>query len=501
MSSSTPQPTVPGAATPRATQELRRRFPALPYATVPRTDLAVSHIGIGTYRVRPETEQHREALLAAFRAGVNLVDTSAHFGGGMSELLIGDAIREATTTGILSREELVVASKAGFVMGHPIKKHSGHAEISEGVGHCISPSFLESEISGSLERLGLESLDVFLINCPERMLHAKNTHVSKQQLYDMLGQAFQALENEVARGRIGSYGVASNSMHVPASPEHISIAHILEVATPNMSTIQIPFNLFERDAMMEGYDGAPSLLETCMEKDLFVMVQRPLFSIWHGQVRLLASKPDLRIEDEPQVTAALSDRFQAATQLELELAGLLGSSEADTALVAKFVWAQVLAENLTRLTENGFAAEHYFTKEMIPAIEADLVLLDKHAKEHAQAEGQTILEAWGSSYRDELRALMDSIILMCQMRALQANMDLNGVLTALAPRALDRDAALATNVLRVGLSAMRHVAPASSILVGMRTPDYVARAFSAASQPQLDEATLQALFDSPALQQ
>ena len=51
---------------------------------------------------------------------------------------------------------------------------SDFAVLSDTALHCISPRFLEEQITASLERLGLETIDVFMINCPERMLLAKN---------------------------------------------------------------------------------------------------------------------------------------------------------------------------------------------------------------------------------------------------------------------------------------------------------------------------------------
>ncbi|KAI8929400.1 NADP-dependent oxidoreductase domain-containing protein [Entophlyctis helioformis] len=496
---------ISGAASAASTRRFQERFPALPSAFMPRTGLAVSRLGFGGYRIRPESPSHKDALLAAFRSGINVVDTSAHFGGGLSELLIGDTIRDAIASSVLTRADVVVLTKAGFVMGGPpASPPPGYHQITDKLGHCISPEFLEREISGSLERLGLSTIDVFMINSPERLLHARGSRVGRQQVYDMIGKACQHLDKEVERGRVGSFGIASNAMHLSSSPEYLDLATVLQtVKSSNFSSVQVPFNVFERDALLEGLDGSPSLLQTCQDNELFVFTQRPFYSICNGSVRLLATDPEISIEDDPKVTAALADCFETATVLELELGSLVGSTDADTSLVAKFVWTQVLADNLARLAENGFAAEHYFVKEVIPSLQVDLEVLAAYIKEHGESDPETAeaLAQWSDVYRTTIHRLLDGILAVCQMRALHANTELNKVIATLSGGSLDGSDTLSTNALRITLSTLGHAAPASSVLVGMREPVYVSECVAAAGRPAVGEEQLQDILDSAMLMQ
>ncbi|KAJ8329074.1 hypothetical protein QVD99_004785 [Batrachochytrium dendrobatidis] len=490
------------SATPETTQKLIQKFPSMLYTTVPKTGLTVSRVGFGGYRIRPEFTPHKQALLTAFQSGVNLVDTSSHFGGGLSELLIGDAIQEAIASNEISRDQIVVVSKAGFVHGHPNPFPDQISTGSNGIPHCISPEFLEAELTGSLDRLGLSKIDTFLINSPERMLMSTDKKITKQHLYDMIYRAMEYLDKQVKLGRIGSFGIASNSAHNPSSPYHFSIENILlsDWAT-HFSTVQTPFNLYERDAMADGLEGTPSLFQVCRERKLFLMTQRPFYSICKGLVRLLVTRSNIRSEDEPAVTNALSKHFEVATHLELELAEHLGVTQEETELLSKFVWAQAMAENLATLTDNEFAAERYFSTEVQPALEKSLDALAVYTEAHATSQGQDILGKWAQSYSNAIQQVMKTVLTMTRIRAFQANIELNDLLYTLAPKALEKNDVLATNMLRINVSALSYLAPASSMIVGMRLPEYVTSVVDAAKREIIDEDSLESIFDNPAMQQ
>ncbi|KAH6592296.1 hypothetical protein BASA61_004619 [Batrachochytrium salamandrivorans] len=515
-----PTPTsllVSGSATPEGCGLLQQQFPKMGYAVSAKTGLALSAIGFGGYRVRPEFPSHKDALLSAFRSGVNVVDTSSHFGGGLSELLIGDAIQEAVASNQISRDvcglfyqdhsiecKLLSLPKRDLFMATQSRFMIRSILVQMGLPHCISPQFLEAEIIGSLERLKLDCIDTFLINSPERMLLSTDRKISKSHLYDMMARAFEALESQIQLGRIKSYGVASSSMHLRYSPSYFSIEKLLDLApSSNFSTVQVPFNLFELDAMMETLDGSPSLFQICRERDLFVLANRPFYSICRGQIRLLVMRANINPEDEPALTIALSKRFEVVTNLEFQLADLCKSVSLTVStrmgldLLAKFVWAQVIAENLTRLCENGFSTERFFDQEIKPSLHKSIALLEAHATKNANADGQIILKKWMDAYQESIYPLMDTVLIMSRTREFQANKELNDMLATLVPKVIDRNDTLATNTLRIGLSALAISAPASSMLVGMRLPEYVDCAVNAASKDSIDEDSLNNVLNNP----
>ena len=148
--------------------------------------LTTSRLGFGTYRVDTREPEHRDALKKALREGVNLIDTSTNYMDGDSERLVGSALRELIKSGDLTREEVIVVSKIGYVQGHNLKQaeareQAGHpypdmVKYGEGIWHCIHPEYLADQLTLSLDRLGLTTLDVCLLHNPEYFLSEAAHH-------------------------------------------------------------------------------------------------------------------------------------------------------------------------------------------------------------------------------------------------------------------------------------------------------------------------------------
>ncbi len=95
----------------------------------------------------------REAIATIRRAlelGVNFLDTSDMYGPFTNELLIGKAIKE-------QRDAVVIATKFGVVRGKPATP-GGMAPI---VGICGKPEYVRSACDASLQRLGLDHIDLY----------------------------------------------------------------------------------------------------------------------------------------------------------------------------------------------------------------------------------------------------------------------------------------------------------------------------------------------------
>jgi uncharacterized protein len=211
---------IGGRATPAGTK--RRAGDRPGYRALGSTGLTVSVVGFGGYRTGRTDPDHRAALRAALAAGVNLIDTSTNYMLGDSERLIGEVLAE----GHLPRGEVVVVTKVGYVQGPNLelarqREAQGRpfpemVKYAEGVWHCLAPEFLEDQLGRSLERLGLETVDVLLLHNPEYFLSEvahREPHPpleqTRQAFYDRLHRAFAYLDGAVADGRIGAYGVSS----------------------------------------------------------------------------------------------------------------------------------------------------------------------------------------------------------------------------------------------------------------------------------------------------
>lgn len=235
--------------------------------------LHVSSIGIGTYLgecSEAEDARYVEALRAAFARGINVVDTAINYRCQRSERNVCVALQQSIAAGEISREQVVVCSKGGYVPldGEPpasreaydayVKREFFDAGIVSpddvvAGGHSLATTFLKYCIARSRQNLGLRTIDVYYLHNPEQQIGA----VAPPQLRGRLHAAFAALEEAVARRDIGTYGVSSwNGFRVPPGTRgHLSLAELVAIAREvggdghHFRAVQLPINLAMPEAV------------------------------------------------------------------------------------------------------------------------------------------------------------------------------------------------------------------------------------------------------------
>jgi aryl-alcohol dehydrogenase-like predicted oxidoreductase len=267
-------------------------------------DLSVSSIGMGTYLGEcddVEDRRYEHLLAAGIECGLNLIDTAINYRCQRSERAVGNAIREAINSGVVSRDELVVCTKAGYV---PLEKEPpssrdaykaylaseyfdpGVMSASDVVagGHCLKPGFLSNQIERSRTNLGLDCIDVFYIHNPEQQLDA----LSRPEFLQAIREAFAELEANVASGKIGMYGCATwNGFRVfPANKSYLSLSELVAAAVDvggkdhHFRVIQLPVNLAMTEAIRlpSQHDGTTnySLVEIARNAGISVIASAAL---------------------------------------------------------------------------------------------------------------------------------------------------------------------------------------------------------------------------------
>ena len=96
-------------------EQLSRGCQSGSYRRLGRTDLHVSLVGFGGYRIHPSVDEHSDALQYALDSGCNLIDTSTNYGDGASERLIGRIL--VGNKGRCARRDFVIVSKVGYLQG------------------------------------------------------------------------------------------------------------------------------------------------------------------------------------------------------------------------------------------------------------------------------------------------------------------------------------------------------------------------------------------------
>lgn len=276
---------ISGFATPEGTARYRDRFPQFREAEhfrqpqhVPGiAPLSLSSIGLGTYLGEPDDAadaSYTDAIEAALRSGINVLDTAINYRHQRSERSIGAALSNLIPAGRLQRDEVLVCSKAGYLSfdgnlpadprEYFVKEYveSGILDPKELAGgmHCISPAYLRNQIERSRRNLGIETIDVFYLHNPETQL----ADVSAEIFHQRLRRAFELLESEVKNGRLRYYGMATwNAFRVPCgSRDYVSLPASTEIAREvgghdhHFRFVQLPFNL----AMPEAFGLANQTL-------------------------------------------------------------------------------------------------------------------------------------------------------------------------------------------------------------------------------------------------
>ncbi len=132
-------------------------------------------VGFGVFQIR-DKEECKQSVLNAICAGYRLIDTAASY---TNEDAVGEAVREAIAEGICTREELFITSKMW-------------------VQDMQNYDMAKAAIDASLEKLGLEYLDLYLLH---------------QAMKDYFS-AWRAMEDAYKAGKLKAIGVSNFYPHV-----------------------------------------------------------------------------------------------------------------------------------------------------------------------------------------------------------------------------------------------------------------------------------------------
>ncbi|MBO0861779.1 MAG: aldo/keto reductase [Chloracidobacterium sp.] len=265
------------AATTDGTLNYKERFAAVAAEGHFRqsSGLWMSSIGLGSYLggVDEFTDAaYRDAVKQAVESGCNVFDTAANYRCQRSERNFGDAFADLFAQGLVSRDEIVVSTKGGYIPfdGKPPRgrqemiAYIEETFIKPGVckwddfvqsSHCMTPAYLARQLDQSLRNLKLDCVDIYYIHNPESQF----AEVSRDEFYRRLRSAFEFLETAVADGKISKYGTATWNGYRASleSPEHLSFERVegtaREVAGDhhNFRAIQLPFNLAMAEAFTD----------------------------------------------------------------------------------------------------------------------------------------------------------------------------------------------------------------------------------------------------------
>ncbi|MBI1852294.1 MAG: aldo/keto reductase [Planctomycetes bacterium] len=263
--------------------------------------LWLSSIGIGTYLgegTDAADRAYREAIEAFVERGGNVIDTAINYRFQRSERQVGEAIAELVRTGRASRDEIVVATKGGFVPydgAAPARPSDWFAKVYLDTGivdpdelaagcHCMSPRYLSDQIERSRQNLGLETIDVYYVHNPEMQLE----EVGRSRFRGRLHDAFCELERAVSAGKIRAYGTATWEGYrcVEGATSHLDLEEVVAIAReaggPNhhFRFVQLPVSLAFPEAFLVETQatsgGATTFVDVAARLGVTVMASAPM---------------------------------------------------------------------------------------------------------------------------------------------------------------------------------------------------------------------------------
>ena len=193
--------------------------------------MQIPKVGFGTWTIggrdAPDPgldSVSRTALRSALELGYTHFDTAEYYAGGHAEELLGEAIREMG----VQREDLFLTTKVS----------PEHLHYDDVLAAC----------DRSLHRLGVETIDLYLIHWPSPRIK--------------LAESFRALNQLVREGKVRHLGVSNFKLKLLKESVALSETPLL--------TNQVPYRLPEKDYAENG------VVEYCQQNDILVTAYSPV---------------------------------------------------------------------------------------------------------------------------------------------------------------------------------------------------------------------------------
>lgn len=330
---------ISGHATPEGTKKFIYNSGITPLNFKQFQNLMLSNVGIGTYlgEANQKTDEIvKNAVKQSILSGINVIDTAINYRAQKAERSVGKAISELINEGKISRDQIFISTKNGYITNDAdvnqefweyIKnEYTQKGVIKEGDVtsgyHCMTTAYLDDQLERSLKNLELDCVDLmYLHNAVEGQIK----DISKEKFLENLALVFELYEQKRKEGKIKFYGMAtwecfrvsSDNQQYLSLQDTVDLAKKIGGANHGFRFIQLPYNMYYDQALLSKNqlcDGKyVSILEAALKLSMGVFTSVPFM-----QGRLLVPgampefnelKPSLRalqfIRSSPGVLAPL----------------------------------------------------------------------------------------------------------------------------------------------------------------------------------------------------
>jgi aryl-alcohol dehydrogenase-like predicted oxidoreductase len=272
-------------------------------------NLHLSSLGMGTYLgeiTDYEDEAMEHAIYESIKSGaMNVIDTAINYRAMKSEKSIGKALSRLIRDRIISRDQVFVSTKNGYItndgdfpsiemMEYMQKMYItpgliSPSDISSGY-NVLNPTYIERCIDKSLSNMKLNTIDLVYVH---NSFESWYQDVTREEYMEKLRKVFQVYEKYRARNKLRYYGMATwTCFRVPNdSNEYLSLEEVVKLAEDvneggldksGFRFIQLPYNLAYSEPLLlknqtVGNQENLTILEAASKLKIGVFTSIPLF--------------------------------------------------------------------------------------------------------------------------------------------------------------------------------------------------------------------------------
>ena len=310
-------------------------------------NLNFSSLGIGTYLGQLTAEDDidlENAIYHSLKSGaVNVIDTAINYRSMKSEKNIGHAIKRLIEDKIISRDQVFISTKNGYITNdgdYPtidVLEYMHKMYISQGIidskdissgYNVLNPNYIRKCIDKSLTNMQLDTIDlVYIHNAYESWFQ----DISRSEFNEKIRKVFQIYEEYRSKNKIRYYGMATwTCFRLPRNEEgYLSLEDMVRIAEDvagkdhGFRFIQLPYNLAYREAyslrnQTVNSDNDLTILEACNKLNIGVFTSVPLL-----QAKLF----DVKIPDYLGIDNQLLKIIQITRSTPNVIAPLLGQKK------------------------------------------------------------------------------------------------------------------------------------------------------------------------------
>jgi aryl-alcohol dehydrogenase-like predicted oxidoreductase len=309
--------------------------------------LYLSSIGMGTYLGQLAVEDDNDienAVYDSIKSGaINVIDTAINYRAMKSEKNIGKALLRLINDGIISRDEVFICTKNGYITNdgeYPrvdVMEYMQKMFISTGVikpndissgYNVLNPNYIARCIDKSLINMHLNCIDLMYIH---NAFESWYEDINREEFMQMLSKVFEVYEKYRSSNKIKYYGMATwtcfrvhqNNREYLSLEETVKVAEKVGGKNHGFRFIQLPYNLvYSEAALLENQDVGSiknlTILEAAERLNIGVFTSIPLF-----QSRLL----DANIPDYAGLTDQVEKLIQIIRSTPSIIAPLIGQKK------------------------------------------------------------------------------------------------------------------------------------------------------------------------------